>query len=280
MKIIFGIKINQVLFYSSVLVLFLSLLSGYVQADDLDKPSKIEISDKEGNRIVYEGRKVIDGLDGVISIFSKKNELLRTRNGLPPPACVGSDYASPKLLPKNPESESEIIVVCGDYGAGNHITLSFIENANFIGSVEVGSNGSPKLLFNKAFGTYQTFGMNRLSSQFQGLDTFFIVYEWNGRNSWFQPTFNKHSTNAYLSNYQLNKKYLIDKVKRNGRNWKDVIADSTLASLIATIDKEFICSELEKLPFSQFPKKDIQSTISFNEHYGYPSFNISICGEK
>jgi len=256
----------------------------------LDHPKKYEIYDKAGHRVVYESKegyeyensKELVCCYGVISIFSKKNELIFFQKDAPIPNCVGSDYETPHFLPKNPEWDREIIVLCGDKGgAGNHITLSFLENGYFIGSLEVGGNELPNVLWGKKYKTYQTVGVYRRNSQFQGLDSYFVVYEWDGlTGNWFRPIFNQRSKSVYLEKYLFTKKYVVERIKKNGYDWKGVIADGTLASLIATSDKKLICSELQTPPFSQFSKKDIQGTISFNEQYGYPSFNISTCGGK
>lgn len=261
-------------------VLFQQVAFGF-----MEQTNKYEAVDNKGNTVIYESKKngvgLEEGIHGELSIFSKNNELIYFQKYMPEPGCLGSKYSSPQLIPKKSEWGSGILIICGDGGSGgHHNTIFFINNGKIIGDIEIGDFIDPKITWIEANKTYQIFSLYRMGSQYQGLDSFFMAYQWSGHNR-FNPTFNEYSRNAYWEHYLDGKKNLIERVKKSAKaGWSHIIPDGVLASLIATSDKKLICSELQKPPFLQFSKKDIQSSISFNKKYGYPDFDILTCGEK
>ena len=274
----------------SFLVLFVFIYPQVAFCFD-EKTHKYEISDSKHNKIVFESKKndlgMEEGIHGELSIYNKNNELIYFEKYVSEASCFGTEYASPLLLENNTRFKREIIILCGDEGGGgNHHVLTFIENGKLLGRLQAGANEFPKVTWDNPTKQYQVITAERLGSQYNGLDSFFYVYAWNGSSQeWFHVIFNITSKKLYWENYIESKKFLIGRIKKNiGRKnsqiWKMVLPDATLASLIATSDSNLICSELAKLPFSQFPKESIQKTILFNEQYGYPSFQISNCKGK
>ncbi|HSH96829.1 MAG: hypothetical protein ACAH07_09580 [Methylophilaceae bacterium] len=268
------------------IIIFLTLntfISGGANSEEA-KVSLIKhvVYDNQGNKIIYEAKNSEtenQNLYGEIEIYKKNNELIYMQKYVATPGCLESEFSKPKFLENNQSASEQILVACGDDGgAGNHNVLFFIKNGKVIGNLEIGANSLPSIVWIDENKTFQTYALYRKPSQFQGLDSFLIVYQWDRKN-WFQPVFNSYALKEYFGSYLRNKKLMNDRLKEQPLSaWKDVVSNPALAALAATSDKKLICSELKTLPFSKFSKTDIQSTFSFNTKYGYPNINIADCG--
>lgn len=235
---------------------------------------KIDLSDKRGNKIVYEslGDAGESGIHGVIKVYSKKGKLKYFKEPVPPPIC-DSGVSFPVILQSGSINEQDdIIVFCGDTGAGRHQVLTFIQNGDVIDSLEIGG-GDGVIEWLQKFSALLVAGKYSYLNEDGSLGTYMVVYERavpNFNRNKFIPIFNSHSESKYFEYYEKLKKIHFNKNQGN-------IPSAMLAALISTMNQNLICSEVQKDPLSRISLKSLINTSIFIQNYGYPSFDFSVC---
>jgi len=237
-----------------------------------ESPKQIVFTDSSGYHYAYKKVELVDGFAGIVETRDRTEKFLMYRaTALPPPGCPGGEFQTAKTFSVNTRPRAkEVTALCGS-DQGHRQTLYLFEHGLPVASLQYDLT-YPNLTWNSEAQSFFAEVYFRVPDESGSLTTLLVVYEWSPNNvihNGFQAAFNDYSRQKYWAYYETQ--------KRNAG--QEVIPfNSIIASLISTSDATKICTELKSYPVNTLSESKIREMIKFNQQYGIPSFNPSICG--
>ena len=240
-------------------------------------PPEYTYVDHEGYRYSYQTLPSMDGVMGIVETRAPKtNEIVYKEENFPASGCPLTGFTKPRRLKASPDHR-EMVALCGSYDGHQQILMLFEEGELLARLNYAGTD--PDLVWNREFQTYLTIVGKRVPvPEGGGLFNMQVVYEFNLNSlmhKGFYPIYNSRSFKLYLQSYHQSKPLYQEEPHNdtvlNGQFYP------MMSSLVSTADTSTICSELKKLPLNVLSQSVLNKIIVFNEQYGFPSFDLSIC---